>query len=158
MAGVNQVIMLSPSMVIISGMVEAGGLGAQVVASLNRINISLGFEAGLAVVILAIFRDRITASLGSTESTGYFGSIRRSRPAAAHRAAGQTGPRPTDPASFTDASASVQQCGFRRTHHESTPVTHSRWHERKTYEEPFLINFGARSSWYSGHRRLRRFG
>ena len=86
----------------------------------------LGFEAGLAVVILAIFLARITASLGSTESTGYFGSIRRSRPAAAHRAAGQADPRPTDPASFTDAPASVQQYGFRRTHHESTPVTHSR--------------------------------
>jgi hypothetical protein len=77
MAGVNQVIMLSLSMVVISGMVGAGGLGAQVVASLNRIDIALGFEAGLSVVILAIFLDRITASLGSTESTGYFGSLRR---------------------------------------------------------------------------------
>jgi ABC-type proline/glycine betaine transport system permease subunit len=77
MAGVNQVIMLSLSMVVISGMVGAGGLGAQVVASLNRIDIALGFEAGLAVVILAIFLDRITASLGSTTSGGFFGGLRR---------------------------------------------------------------------------------
>ena len=77
MAGINQVIMLSLSMVVISGLVGAGGLGAQVIASLNRIDIALGFEAGLAVVILAIFLDRITASLGSSDSGGSFGSIRR---------------------------------------------------------------------------------
>ncbi|WP_411698287.1 ABC transporter permease [Conyzicola sp.] len=64
MAGVNQVIMLSLSMVVIAGMVGAGGLGRDVVASLNRIDVALGFEAGLSVVILAIFLDRITAALG----------------------------------------------------------------------------------------------
>jgi ABC-type proline/glycine betaine transport system permease subunit len=68
MAGVNQVIMLSLSMVVIAGMVGAGGLGAQVVASLNRIDVALGFEAGLAVVILAIFLDRLTAALGTGET------------------------------------------------------------------------------------------
>ncbi|WP_105034686.1 ABC transporter permease [Cryobacterium aureum] len=77
MAGINQVIMLSLSMVVISGLVGAGGLGAQVIASLNRIDIALGFEAGLAVVILAIFLDRITASLGSANSTGFIGGVRR---------------------------------------------------------------------------------
>ncbi|HEY1106879.1 MAG TPA: ABC transporter permease subunit, partial [Agromyces sp.] len=60
MAGVNQVIMLSLSMVVIAGMVGAGGLGGDVVASLNRIDVALGFEAGLSVVILAIILDRIT--------------------------------------------------------------------------------------------------
>ena len=65
MAGINQVIMLSLSMVVIAGMVGAGGLGQPVVASLNRIDVALGFEAGLSVVILAIFLDRITAALGA---------------------------------------------------------------------------------------------
>ncbi|RUR03219.1 ABC transporter permease [Labedella endophytica] len=65
MAGINQVIMLALSMVVIAGMVGAGGLGGEIVASLNRIDIGLGFEAGLSVVILAIFLDRVTASFGT---------------------------------------------------------------------------------------------
>jgi ABC-type proline/glycine betaine transport system permease subunit len=68
MAGINQVIMLSLSMVVISGMVGAKGLGQDVVASLNRIDVALGFEAGLAVVILAIFLDRLTAAFGGGET------------------------------------------------------------------------------------------
>src|SRR6185503_13547607 len=64
LAGINQVIMLSLSMVVIAGMVGAGGLGGQVVASLGRIDVALGFEAGLSVVILAIILDRMTAALG----------------------------------------------------------------------------------------------
>jgi ABC-type proline/glycine betaine transport system permease subunit len=65
MAGVNQVIMLALSMVVIAGLVGAGGLGADVIASLNRIDIALGVEAGLSVVIIAILLDRLTSSFGS---------------------------------------------------------------------------------------------
>jgi ABC-type proline/glycine betaine transport system permease subunit len=65
MAGVNQVIMLSLSMVVISGMVGAGGLGGQVVQSLSRIDIGLGVEAGLSVVILAMILDRVTSGFST---------------------------------------------------------------------------------------------
>jgi ABC-type proline/glycine betaine transport system permease subunit len=65
MAGVNQVIMLSLSMVVIAGMVGAGGLGGQVVQSLSRIDIGLGVEAGLSVVILAMILDRVTAGFSA---------------------------------------------------------------------------------------------
>jgi glycine betaine/proline transport system permease protein len=64
MAGVNQVIMLALSMVVIAGMVGAGGLGNVVLDGIQRLEIATGFEGGLAVVILAIFLDRITSSLG----------------------------------------------------------------------------------------------
>lgn len=63
MAGVNQVIMLSLSMVVISGLVGARGLGQPVVSSLGRIDVALGFEAGIAVVILAMYLDRVTSGL-----------------------------------------------------------------------------------------------
>ncbi len=68
MAGINQVIMLSLSMVVIASMVGAEGLGQDIVQALSRIDIGLGFEAGLAVVILAILLDRLTASLGGSRA------------------------------------------------------------------------------------------
>ncbi|GAB3821808.1 proline/glycine betaine ABC transporter permease [Tessaracoccus terricola] len=64
MAGINQVIMLSLSMVVIAGLVGAGGLGEQVIAALQRLDTALGFEAGLSVVILAILLDRFTGAFG----------------------------------------------------------------------------------------------
>ncbi len=64
MAGVNQSIMLGLSMVVIAAMIGAGGLGEDVLRGIQRIQIGQGFEAGLAVVILAIILDRITAGFG----------------------------------------------------------------------------------------------
>lgn len=60
LAGVNQTIMMSLSMVVIAGMIAAGGLGEKVLEGINNLDIALGFESGLAVVILAIILDRIT--------------------------------------------------------------------------------------------------
>jgi ABC-type proline/glycine betaine transport system permease subunit len=68
MAGVNQVIMLALSMVVIAGMVGAGGLGAVVFRGVTRLNVGLGFEGGLSVVIMAVFLDRITAAFGQRAS------------------------------------------------------------------------------------------
>jgi len=59
MAGVTQCIMLSLSMVVIAALVGANGLGKPVVRALNTVNIAQGFEAGLAIVIVAILMDRI---------------------------------------------------------------------------------------------------
>jgi glycine betaine/proline transport system permease protein len=86
MAGVNQVIMLSLSMAVIAGLVGAGGLGQLVVTSIARLDIGLGFEAGLAVVVLAIYLDRITAAIGhpgaSKGSLRHLLASQRSRTAA----------------------------------------------------------------------------
>lgn len=58
MAGLNQCIMLSLSMVVIAALVGADGLGAPVIRALNTVDIGLGFESGIAIVILAIVLDR----------------------------------------------------------------------------------------------------
>lgn len=62
MAGLTQTIMLSLSMVVISALVGANGLGVPVVRALNTVNIAMGFEAGLCIVILAIVLDRLFRS------------------------------------------------------------------------------------------------
>ncbi|WP_103859931.1 choline ABC transporter permease subunit [Burkholderia pseudomallei] len=69
MQGVNQTIMMALSMVIIASMVGAGGLGNDVLASIQRLDIGLGFESGLSVVLLAIILDRITESFGRVPGT-----------------------------------------------------------------------------------------
>jgi glycine betaine/proline transport system substrate-binding protein len=60
LAGITQCIMLSLSMVVIAALVGAGGLGVPVVRALNTVQVGMGFEAGLAIVLLAIMLDRIS--------------------------------------------------------------------------------------------------
>jgi glycine betaine/proline transport system permease protein len=63
MAGVNQSIMLSLSMVVIAAMIGAGGLGDIVLQGITQLDVGKGFIGGLCVVILAILLDRLTQSL-----------------------------------------------------------------------------------------------
>ncbi|MGW0083330.1 ABC transporter permease/substrate binding protein [Streptomyces sp. NPDC003393] len=68
MAGVNQVIMLGLSMAAIAGMVGTGGLGGDVNEAIGQLNVGLGSESGVAIVILAIYLDRMTSALGTQVS------------------------------------------------------------------------------------------
>jgi glycine betaine/proline transport system permease protein len=67
MAGLTQCIMLSLSMVVIAALVGADGLGKPVVRALNTVNIAKGFEAGLAIVIVAILLDRVCKRRGAND-------------------------------------------------------------------------------------------
>ncbi|MDA3971347.1 MAG: proline/glycine betaine ABC transporter permease [Desulfobulbaceae bacterium] len=64
MAGINQTIMLALSMVVIAAMIGAGGLGGEVWKAIQRLQPGMGFEAGIAIVILAMLLDRITQKIG----------------------------------------------------------------------------------------------
>ncbi|OYR16928.1 binding-protein-dependent transport system inner membrane component family protein [Brucella grignonensis] len=77
MAGMNQTIMLSLSMVVIASMIGAGGLGNTVLTGIQRLDVGKGFEGGLAVVILAVILDRITQSFGKGNSGGLLGFFKR---------------------------------------------------------------------------------
>lgn len=59
MAGLNQTIMLSLSMVVIAALVGANGLGVPVIRALNSVNTALGFESGFIIVVVAILLDRM---------------------------------------------------------------------------------------------------
>ncbi len=63
MAGVNQCIMMSLSMSVIAAMIGAGGLGRDVLKAMQTVDIGLGVEGGLGIVLLAILLDRITESV-----------------------------------------------------------------------------------------------
>jgi glycine betaine/proline transport system permease protein len=67
MAGLNQTIMLSLSMVVIAALVGANGLGVPVVRALNSVNTALGFESGFIIVVVAIMLDRMLRLKGGDE-------------------------------------------------------------------------------------------
>lgn len=81
MAGVNQVIMLALSMVVIAGLVGAGGLGGEVVRGLGRLDVGQAFAAGLGIVIIAIYLDRVSRNLSTVarrnEKKGAFSKMLR---------------------------------------------------------------------------------
>ena len=64
LAGINQTVMLALSMVVVAAMIGAKGLGGEVWKAIQRLNVGLGFEAGIGIVIIAIFLDRILQKLG----------------------------------------------------------------------------------------------
>ena len=67
MVGVNQTIMMALSMVVIAALIGAGGLGDVVLKSLRRLRVGSALEAGLAIVLLAIFLDRLTQALSQRD-------------------------------------------------------------------------------------------
>jgi glycine betaine/proline transport system permease protein len=67
MAGVNQVIMLSLSMVVIAGLAGAGGLGEPVVTGLSQLNVGISFVGGVGIVVIAIMLDRVTRAMATRD-------------------------------------------------------------------------------------------
>lgn len=63
MTGINQTIMMAISMVVTTSMVGARGLGLNVITAINRIDIAMGFEAGVSIVIMAVILDRMTQGM-----------------------------------------------------------------------------------------------
>jgi glycine betaine/proline transport system permease protein len=70
MAGVNQVIMLSLSMVVVAALIGAGGLGAEVIRGLSSLDVGRGFVGGVGIVVLALVLDRITRNAGQPRVPG----------------------------------------------------------------------------------------
>jgi glycine betaine/proline transport system permease protein len=67
LTGVNQTIMMALSMVVIAALIGAGGLGREVLVSLQRLEVGKALEAGLAIVLLAIVLDRLSEALGQID-------------------------------------------------------------------------------------------
>ncbi|MFZ7133592.1 MAG: ABC transporter permease [Eubacteriales bacterium] len=63
MTGINQTTMMAMSMVVISSMIGAKGIGLDVLTAINRIDIKMGFEAGISIVFIAIIIDRLTQGI-----------------------------------------------------------------------------------------------
>ncbi|MGB3373868.1 MAG: proline/glycine betaine ABC transporter permease [Microbacterium sp.] len=79
MAGINQLIMLALSMAVIAGMAGADGLGKLVVQGISSMDIALGVEAGLGIVLIAVFLDRCTAALAEPSPSSLLGILERRR-------------------------------------------------------------------------------
>jgi glycine betaine/proline transport system permease protein len=105
MAGINQVIMLALSMAVIAGLVGAGGLGGEVTAAIATGNLGLAFEAGLTVVILAVYLDRVTASFGAG---GVLSRLRRK------------------PAESVDEESTTDETEFEEAGESSVPDMHAK--------------------------------
>lgn len=75
MAGINQVIMLALSMQVVAGMVGGPGLGTEVYAAVTQARVGPGFEAGIAVVILAIYLDRLSSAFGNRSAFARVGDV-----------------------------------------------------------------------------------
>lgn len=69
MTGVNQTIMLSLSMSVLAAMIAAGGLGQEVLRGLSQVDLGRAFEAGLAIVVIAMIMDRMSQSLDRKRPT-----------------------------------------------------------------------------------------
>lgn len=69
MAGINQTLMLSLSMVVIASMIAVGGLGQMVLRGIGRLDMGLAALGGISIVLLAIVLDRMTQSLGTKDKT-----------------------------------------------------------------------------------------
>jgi glycine betaine/proline transport system permease protein len=79
MAGINQVIMLGLSMVVVAGLAGAPGLGANVVGAVSQLDIATGFESGVAVVVLAIFLDRLTSAAAERPKSSLWSKLQHKR-------------------------------------------------------------------------------
>jgi glycine betaine/proline transport system permease protein len=71
MVGVNQVVMMTLNMVIIASMIGAGGLGYDVLLALRALKVGTAFEAGMAIVLLAIVLDRLSQAMAAWKPTHY---------------------------------------------------------------------------------------
>nr|WP_314842187.1 proline/glycine betaine ABC transporter permease [uncultured Microbacterium sp.] len=113
LAGVNQVIMLALSMAVIAGMAGADGLGKIVVEAISTINIAKGVEAGLGVVLIAVFLDRVTAALGTlgqnpSSLLGVLARRRTQQRLAATEAAASVAGTPSNTAQVPDETTASQ--------------------------------------------------
>ncbi|MBK9940385.1 MAG: ABC transporter permease subunit [Kouleothrix sp.] len=81
MAGVNQTIMMALGMVVIAAMIGAGGLGSEVLVALQRLQVGQAFEAGLAIVLLAMMLDRLSNALSMLDFSDLGGPRRLQLPA-----------------------------------------------------------------------------